>query len=116
VQAPVDQYQLEIRELRRTLARLQHDEAAPDLINEYEAEVRIHTALYRAARETYDTGRDDRAVRDALSELGFGEWTLENVYSFVYEASMEMPDDGELPEHIDATDFVDSLRRVTTAE
>lgn len=109
--APPDQYQLEIRELRRTLARLQHDEAPPDLINEYEAEVRMHSALYRAAQETFTAGLDDGRVRAALRQLGFGEWTLDNVYSYVYDASMDLPDDGDLPARIDDTDFADSLRR-----
>ena len=107
----MDQYQIEIRDLRRRLAQLERDEAPPDLINEYEAEVRMHTALYRAAQETFDAGSDDRRVRSALHELGFGEWTLDNVYSYVYEASMELPDDGDLAARIDDTDFTDSLRR-----
>ncbi|HZU78048.1 MAG TPA: hypothetical protein VFA70_14875, partial [Dehalococcoidia bacterium] len=92
----MDEYQIEIRDLRRTLARLEADEAAPELIAEYEAEVRIHSALYRAAQETFAAGLDDTAMRDALASLGFGGWTLGNVYSFVYDASMELPDSGDL--------------------
>ncbi|MBV8302466.1 MAG: FCD domain-containing protein [Candidatus Dormibacteraeota bacterium] len=106
----VDQYQIEIRELRRQLARLQAAEAEPDVINEYEAEVRLHSALYRAAQETLAAGDHEPVLRRVLDELGFGEWTLDSVYSFVYEAAMELPDDGDLAARIDATDFADSLR------
>jgi len=111
----MDEYQLEIRDLRRTLARLEQDEAAPDLINEYEAEVRMHTSLYRAAQETLAAGEQDQVVRAALAELGFGDWTLDNVYSFVYEASLELPEEGDLPAQIDVTDFAASLRNVSRA-
>ena len=55
---------------------------------------------------------------DALASLGFGEWTLSNVYSFVYDASMELPvDDGrELARRIDETDYAASLLGALDAE
>jgi len=106
----VDEYQLEIESLRRQLASLREQEADPSLIEEYEAEVRNLVALYRAARATYDAGRDDVRVSRALAELGFGEWTLDNVYSFVYDASMEIALAGrDLASMIDETDYAASL-------
>ena len=114
----MDEYQIEIRDLRRTLARLEADEAAPELIAEYEAEVRIHSALYRAAQETFAAGLDDTAMRDALASLGFGGWTLGNVYSFVYDLAMELPSDAgrDLAAVIDETDFAGSLLESVRAD
>ena len=106
----MDEYQLEIQHLRRQLARLQETEADPALIEEYEAEVRNLTALYRASQVTFDAGVGDRRRAGALELLGFGEWTLDNVYSFVYDVSMDLPLDGaDLASLIDTTDYAGSL-------
>ena len=112
----MDEYQLEIQHLRRQLARLHETEAEPALIEEYEAEVRNLTALYGATRATYDAGERDRRLADALDLLGFGDWTLDNVYSFVYDVSMDLPLDGtDLAAVIDTTDFAGSLLEVLEA-
>lgn len=107
----MDEYQLEIQEIRRTLARLKAEKAADELIEEYEAELRILQALYRAAQETLDAGLRDDALPRALDDLGFGAWTLQNVYSYVYEAAMEAEPDGrDLANVISHTDYAGSLR------
>ena len=85
----MDEYQLEIQQVRRQLAQLREAEAEPELIAEYEAEVRNLTALYTASRETYEAGVGDRRLADALDRAGFGAWNLQNVYSFVYDLSMD---------------------------
>lgn len=106
----MDQYQTEIRELRATLARLREADGDLELIDEYEAEVRNLSALYTAATETLATGRGDSRYSDALSSLGFGDWTLDNVYSYVYDLAMELPSDGrDLAALINETDFAGSL-------
>lgn len=107
----MDEYQLEIQSVRQTLERLRATEAEPAIIEEYEAELRNLTALYNAARETLAAGARDRRLASALSELGFGDWTLANVYSFVYEASMELDLDGgiDLAGRVDETDYAASL-------
>lgn len=106
----MDEYQLEIQQLTRQLAQLRDAEADPALIAEYEAELRNLNALYRASRETYDVGISDRRLAEALHRVGFGAWTLENVYSFVYDISMELPLDGQdLAALVDATDYAGSL-------
>jgi len=114
----VDEYQLEIQSLRRTLARLREEEADPALIEEYETEYRNLSSLYKAATETFDADRTEPRLPDALASLGFGDWTLTNVYSFVYDASMELPvDDGrELARRIDETDYAASLLAALDAE
>jgi hypothetical protein len=102
----VDEYELEIAELRRSLARLRVEEAAAPLIDEYEVELRILVALYEAAIRTMDTGDRDRRLAGALAALGFGEWELDNVYAFVYEAAMEADTEGrDLGAVIGETDF-----------
>ena len=106
----MDEYQLEIREIRRTLARLRAANAREELIEEYEAELRNLKALYQAAVDTLEAGKGDARMRGALSDLGFGHWTLENVYSFVYDAAMAAePDDRDLANVITHTDYATSL-------
>jgi hypothetical protein len=106
----VDEYQLEINEVRRTLARLKADKAEASLIEEYEAELRNLRALYQAAIDTLEAGDKQPMMRVALSELGFGDWTLQNVYSFVYEAAMATEDDErDLANVINHTDYATSL-------
>jgi hypothetical protein len=106
----MDEYQIEIRDLRRTLARLKAEKAREELIEEYEAELRILVALYRAATETFERGEATPELRRALAEVGFGDWTLTNVYSFIYEAAMEAEPDGrDLANVITHTDYPATL-------
>jgi hypothetical protein len=106
----VDEYQLEINEVRRTLARLKADRAEQALIDEYEAELRNLRALYDAARATLDAAAGEPRLPRALAELGFGAWTLQNVYSFVYEAAMATDTGGrDLANVINHTDYAASL-------
>ncbi|MDB5067919.1 MAG: hypothetical protein JWM18_4353 [Chloroflexi bacterium] len=106
----MDEYQIEIRQLRRTLAKLKAEKAREELIEEYEVELRILVALYQAATETLERGHADPDLPRALAELGFGDWTLTNVYSFVYEAAMDAEPDGrDLANVITHTDYGASL-------
>jgi hypothetical protein len=106
----VDEYQLEIQSIRSTLTRLRADEADPELIEEYEAELRILMALYAAATETLEAGYRDGRLRAVLAELEFGDWTMENVYSFVYDAALDMDESGhDLAARVGQTDFVGAL-------
>ena len=101
---------MEIHGIRRRLAQLRAEQAAPTLIEEYEVQLHNLVALYEAATTTLEQGRADRRLPKTLLELGFGEWTLENVYSFVYEAAMESEDDGRaLANIINSTDWAASL-------
>ena len=106
----LDEYKLEIQSIRTTLTRLRTDEADPELIEEYEAELRILTALYAAATEMLAAGATTPRLQAILEELGFGEWTMENVYSFVYEAALDMNESGhDLAARVGQTDFVGAL-------
>ena len=110
----MDEYQLEIQSLNAQLEHLRETEADLALIDEYEAEVRNLSALYRAASETFNAGRQDRRLAAALTALGFKEWSMGNVYSFVYDLSMDLPLDGGrgLATMIDETDYAGSLLEV----
>ena len=90
----MDEYALEVNSLQGTLARLRVEEAAQPLIDEYEVELRILVALYDAATRTMDARDGDPRLAGALASLGFGEWGLDNVYAFVYEAAMEAETEG----------------------
>ncbi|HEY0410881.1 MAG TPA: hypothetical protein VGE42_11505 [Candidatus Dormibacteraeota bacterium] len=106
----MDEYQIEIRQLRRTLAKLKAEKAREELIEEYEVELRILVALYQAATETLERGDTEPDLPRALAELGFGDWTLTNVYSFIYEAAMDAEPDGrDLANVITHTDYGASL-------
>ncbi|MGH7723063.1 MAG: hypothetical protein ACRENL_09590 [Candidatus Dormibacteria bacterium] len=106
----MDEYQLEIEAIRSTLTRLRADEADPELIEEYEAELRILVALYTAATETLGAGHRDARLRSVLAELELGDWTMENVYAFVYDAALDMDESGhDLAARVGQTDFVAAL-------
>jgi hypothetical protein len=106
----VDEYALEIDSLRRALTRLRLEEAAPAIIEEYEVELRVLTALFEATSQTIGAGDHDARLAGALARLGFGEWDLDNVYAFVYEAAMEADTDGrDLGAVIGETDFATLL-------
>jgi hypothetical protein len=106
----VDEYAIEISQIRRQLARLKAEEAPAPIIEDYEAQLRILQALYAAALQTLADGQDDSRLRRVLGELGFGEWTLANVYSFIYEAAMDAEPDGrDLANVIGHTDWPASL-------
>ncbi len=110
----MDEYQLEIQSIRSTLTRLRADEADPELIEEYEAELRILQELYVAATQTFRAGHADTRLRDVLAELGFGDWTMENVYSFIYDAALDMDEAGhDLAARVAQTDFVGALLAAT---
>ena len=108
--ANLDEYLLEIQSIRSTLTKLRADEADPELIEEYEAELRILMALYTAATETLEAGLADPRLPTVLEELGFGEWNMENVYSFIYDAAIDMDVAGhDLAARLSQTDFVGAL-------
>ncbi len=106
--APPDEYTLEINQTSDQLARLKAAEASAAVLEEFEAQLRNLKALHRAALDTHAAA--DPRLPLALRRLGFGEWTLANVYAFVYEAAMAEEDDGrDLANVIGHTDYAASL-------
>ena len=62
-------------------------------------------------RTLYSRGRADLALRRGLTMRGYGEWTLDNVYAFVYETAIELPSGGhgKFLGEINETDFAGLL-------
>ena len=53
-----------------------------------------HTTPTPARRLLFELGRGALDLRDNLALRGYGEWTFDNVYAYVYETSADMPGDG----------------------
>jgi hypothetical protein len=90
----MDEYQLEITELRRRLARLKFEHAPEHIIEELEAELAILRALYASASNLLAAGEENPRLRAAFRQQGFGPWTLENVYFYVYEEATAIDPQG----------------------
>jgi hypothetical protein len=105
------EYETEIAELQRKLVELQENEAAPALIEEYSAEVRVLTALLGAARALDQELRGDPELSSELAMRGFQPTQFREVYAFVYESALEIEKAGsEFAREVELTDFSQPLR------
>ncbi len=109
----MNEYQLEIANLKRTLEKARIDEAAPEIIEEYAAELRNLAALFEASKTVFEAGESESVIPRALDLVGYGDWTFDNVYSYVYDAAISEELDGrELSSIVNATDYAASLRAI----
>jgi hypothetical protein len=90
----VDDYQREISELQAQVDAMIEAEENPREIAELQMQLEILRALYGQATALYQAGRLDLELRHGLALKGYGEWTLDNVYAFVYETSVDLPAEG----------------------
>jgi hypothetical protein len=90
----VDDYAREISDLKAEIERLQEAEEDPAEISELQMQLEILTELYQRARELLAAGESNPDLQLALKVRGFGEWTLDNVYAFVYESAVDLPGQG----------------------
>jgi hypothetical protein len=90
----MDEYMLEIIELRRRIAKLKFEHASITIIEELEAQLRILKAIYDSANGLFATGEDDRRLQASFRERQLGNWTFENVYFYVYEQAVALEPDG----------------------
>jgi len=90
----VDDYAIEIADLQAQVERLIEAEEDRQLIADLQMQVEVLQAIYRQAVALHQAGRDDRDMRHALAVRGYGEWTLDSVYAFVYESAVDLPSDG----------------------
>ena len=90
----MDDYQKEIADLERQIEEMVEAEEDKQQIADLSMQLEILKALYARARELYDDGEHDAELRTALTMRGYGEWSLDNVYAFVYETAVELPDAG----------------------
>jgi len=107
----MDDYQKEISDLQAEIERLVDAEGDPQEIAELEMQVRVLNALYQQAQALLDQGHEDPALRRFLRMRGYGDWTLDNVYAFVFESAVDLP--AEEPKSflndITGTDFAELL-------
>jgi hypothetical protein len=86
----VDDYQKEIADLEAQVEQLVEQEGDARTIAELSMQLEIMKAIYARATDVYGRGRDDEGMRYGLRIQGYGDWTLDNVYAFVYERAVEL--------------------------
>jgi hypothetical protein len=110
----MDEYQVEMGELRSRIAKLKLARASVVIIEELEAQLRILRALYNAATQVYAEGEADPAFQVRFQQRELGDWTFENVYSYVYEIAVELdPAGGDLASRISKHDYLATLLQST---
>jgi hypothetical protein len=90
----MDEYMLEINDLRRRIAKLKFERASVTIIEELEAQLRILKAIYDSAQALYAAGEKDRKLQTRFGERDLGSWTFDNVYFYVYEQAVAIEPDG----------------------
>jgi hypothetical protein len=86
----VDDYQKEIADLEAQVERLVEAEGDAKTIAELSMQLEILKAIYTRATDLFRRGRIDEGLRYGLRIQGYGDWSLDNVYAFVYERSVEL--------------------------
>jgi hypothetical protein len=90
----MDEYVLEINELRRRIAKLKFERASVTIIEELEAQLRILRSIYDSAAALFAAGEADRQLQASFRDRQLGNWTFENVYFYVYEQAVALEPDG----------------------
>jgi DNA mismatch repair ATPase MutS len=90
----MDEYLLEINDLRRRIAKLKFERASITIIEELEAQLRILKAIRDSATELFAAGEKDSRLQVSFRERELGTWTFENVYFYVYEQAVALEPDG----------------------
>jgi hypothetical protein len=86
----VDDYQKEIADLETQLEQLVEEEGDARTIAELSMQLEILKAIYSRASDLFLRGKRDEGLRYGLRIQGYGDWTIDNVYAFVYERSVEL--------------------------
>jgi hypothetical protein len=86
----VDDYQKEIADLEVQIEQLVEAEGDAKTIAELSMQLEILKAIYARALDLLERGKKDQALRYGLRIQGYGDWTLDNVYAFVYERAVEL--------------------------
>jgi hypothetical protein len=86
----MDDYQKEIADLERQVEQLVEAEGDAKTIAELSMQLEILKAIYTRATDLFQRGRVDEGLRYGLRIQGYGDWSLDNVYAFVYERSVEL--------------------------
>jgi hypothetical protein len=91
----MDEYMLEINDLRRRIAKLKFERGSVVIIEELEAQLRILKAIYESATGLFSAGEQDRRLQAGFQERQLGSWNFENVYFYVYEQAAAIEPDGQ---------------------
>jgi hypothetical protein len=86
----VDDYQKEIADLEVQVEQLVEAEGDAKTIAELSMQLEILKAIYARATDLHQRGLRDEGLRYGLRIQGYGDWTIDNVYAFVYERSVEL--------------------------
>ncbi len=86
----MDDYQKEIADLEAQVEQLVEAEGDAKTIAELSMQLDILKAIYARAIDLLQRGKSDEGLRYGLRIQGYGDWTLDNVYAFVYERSVEL--------------------------
>jgi hypothetical protein len=86
----VDDYQKEIADLDAQVGQLVEAEGDAKTIAELSMQLEILKAIYARAADLFQRGKVDEGLRYGLRIQGYGDWTIDNVYAFVYERSVEL--------------------------
>jgi hypothetical protein len=86
----VDDYQKEIADLETQVEQLVQEEGDTKTIAELSMQLEILKAIYARATDLLQRGQRDEGLRYGLRIQGYGDWTIDNVYAFVYERSVEL--------------------------
>ena len=86
----MNDYQKEIADLEAQIDTLVEAEGDPKTIAELSMQAEILKAIYARAIDLLERGKKDQALRFGLRIQGYGDWTLDNVYAFVYERAVEL--------------------------
>ena len=90
----MDEYMLEINDLRRRIATLKFERASLIIIEELEAQLRILKAIYDSAGALFAAGENDRRLQASFNERELGDWSFDNVYPYVYDQAVALEPDG----------------------
>ena len=86
----MDDYQKEIADLETQVEQLVEADGDAKTIAELSMQLEVLKALYARATDLYQRGLKDEGLRYGLRIQGYGDWTIDNVYAFVYERSVEL--------------------------
>ena len=86
----MNDYQKEISDLEAQIDQLVEAEGDAKTIAELSMQLEILKAIYARAIDLLERGKKDLDLRYGLRIQGYGDWTLDNVYAFVYERAVEL--------------------------
>jgi hypothetical protein len=91
----MDEYMVEINDLRRRIGRLKFEHGSLQIIEELEAQLRILRAIYGSATNLFAAGESNPRLQAGLRDQQFGSWTFEDVYAYVYEEAVALSPQGQ---------------------